>query len=554
MRVWYVLSFMGWDELRKLASVLGVALPTTKQEAMLSLSEYLQTEAGFGKTYARLETREKLWLQLFLFGMQSDGYSLFFPKSMLYSWFIDDIDQRKEAELVLLQLQRLGFLGKSHNWYASESFEFADELLPFLIQRLYEEHFVHHSEVIGDVQIIQQLGITFSRDTARFLSLMLKKPVGFTKNNVIYKREVTKVLSFFRTANTMQLDGAGAWEGVHGAIVMAVKLLVGQQLVRLEEGKVTISGQQVEKWLQISEELLFEWMVALTNSMVKDRQSHLAELLMHWVRNGTPGEWVPIHAVFSPLETIGSEKANQEWMNVVDYFVIVASATGIIDYGISETSGLVVRISKWPSVEPKKLYVQPNLELLVPEEAPLALHFLAGQLGELKRADLMSNYQLNKERILQLCDRGWTYEDIANVMEMISETQVAPSVLKTIRDWVGSYNRAVLWDAMLIHFQDSEWFHAFIHDRRSAGIMAETIGDLAVIIKRSGEKTAREILADIGAPAPLAVRKPLVEGTSISATGSKTNRANAEALGRVTGSGLIELLRMKLSIGANVKK
>ncbi len=545
---------MGWDELRKLAGTLDVKLPATKQEAMLKLSEFLQTEEGFDRAYAMLDARDKLWLQQILFGMQSDGYSLFFPKNLLYSWFVDDFDKRHEAELALTKFQSLGLFGKSHNWYASESYEFADEMLPFLIDRLYDDLFNGIPNVKDEVEVIHQLGMTFSRDVVRFLSLLVKRPVGFTKNDVIYKREVPKVLPFFRTAKTMQLEGTGIWEGVNGAIVMTVRQLVNQHLIRLEEGKVSVVGQQVEKWLQMSDEALSDWMLELTYGTIKERQNYMAELLFQWLRHATPGEWMPIRTVFAPLEALGTEKSSQPWISVVDYFISIASTTGIIDYGISNERGLVMRIARRSIGASKKLYVQPNLELLVPEEAPLALHFLAGQLAELKRADLMSTYQLNKERILHLCDRGWTYEDMASALELISENPVAPSVLKTVRDWVGSYNRAVLWDAMIIKFQASEWFYAFTSDRRSAGVVIETIGDLAVIIKRSGEKTAREILADGGAPAPLAVRKPVVEGATIPGAGLKMNKANAEALSRITGVGMLELLRMKFPVGANVKE
>jgi hypothetical protein len=545
----------GWRDLRNLANVLGqITLPSKKQEAALVISEYLQSSNGFKAAYLTLTRRERLWLQHFLYAMQTDGYALFFPKNTLYSWFVEDQVMRQEAELALMKLQELGFMGKSHNWYASESMEFADELLPFLYETLYEELFVNIEDVREDVQVVTQLGVTFSRDIVRFLSLLAQRTVGFTKNNVLYKREVGKVLSYFRSAKTMTMEGTGVWEGFPGVVVIAVKQLLSQKLIRLDNGKAVIQGQQVEQWLQLSAESLWEWMNELTYHVIKEKLSHFNEVLMMWLRHGKPGIWVPIQAVFAPLSELFPGTEVRRWEGLINYFVIIASTTGVIDYGVTHAHGLVVRIAQWPLQRVRGLYAQPNLELFVPEEAPLALHFLAGHLADFKQADVMSTYQLSKERILQLCDRGWGYDDIAKVLELTSETPVASSVLKTIRDWVASYNRAVLWDAMFVHFQSSEWFYAFIQDKRSEAIIAEMIGDIAVIIKRNGEKIAREVLADIGAPAPVEVRKPHVEGTAAAYAGSKMSKLNAQALSRVTGVGIIDLLRMKLSVSANVKQ
>ncbi len=552
MRTFNILTAMGIEDLRNLGRLLGLRLPTKKQTAVQALSEYLQSAEGFSTAYSTLTERERQWLDLFMSCMQTDGYMHFFSRRMLNTMYSDQPELREEAEAALTKLQRLGFMARTHIWYSSEGMEFADDLRVPLYEELYKRYF--HPVVVNDADVhsVTRMWRTFSRDMTRFLATMAVRPVGFTKNNVLYKREVPKVLPCFHSIQHMMLSGTGIWEGIPGAIVMAVRSMVAKKMIRIDEGTLMLQWQEIESWLWQDDDDLYDDMYDLVTGMLKENNHYLNELFIMWLNRANPGEWVPMQAAFSRLFELFQKNEETAWETVFNYFLIIASMTGLIEYGVTSEHGTVVRLAEWPDAQLRGMFVQPNLELLVPEEAPLALHFLAGQLGAIKQADVMTSYRLNKERILQLCDRGWKYEDLKLALEVVSETPVAASVLKTINDWMKTYNRAVLWDAMIVRFQSPEWFHAFMNDRRTKAIMIEPIADAAVLIKRNGEKTAREVLFDIGAPAPQEVRRPMSGGGAVTQSGNRLSKANADALNRVTGTGMVEALRMKMPSNANL--
>lgn len=548
MHVWYILSFLGMDELRGLAKIMAVPeLPDRKTDAAVLLAEQMRTAEGFARVYGTLCESERRWLEVFMFAMETDGYVLFLQKQQVYSWFQQQPTLRHEADAVLSKLQKIGFFGKSHNWYAGDSLECADELLPFLYPMLLKEMAVSLPVTKGsDAATVTWFGSTFAHDITRFLSLLAKRQVGFTKNNILYKREIPKVLPYFRSAKTSGLLATGAWEDVPGVIVIAIRYLLSHNLLKLDEGKAILQGQPLEEWLRQDQEQLRESMLAITLQATKDTPSHIGGVLIEWLRTGQPGDQIFLQQMFArwaqlPLPDV----LLRGWEQKVWVLISIATLTGIVDRVEDKASGMAVRIAAWRTVATQSsVVVQPNLEMLVSEDTQLPVHFLAGQLGDLEQADVMTTYHLNKERVLQLCDRGWSYEDVEKALTTISHQPVQPSVLRTVRDWMASYNRAVFWDAMLIRFEQPEWQQAFMRDKRAAAIIVEELGGIAVIIKRSGEKAAREILDDIGAPAPLRVRKPQAEGATMGVSGVKISKANAEALNRLTSVKMIDLFGM----------
>ncbi len=516
MSLSYVLMALGMQQLRKLQTLLDVkAASKDRNHLALILAERLATEAGFLSVWNSLSPLLQRVYMATLFEIQSDGYTLATPSVRLLptlkEYFIED---RNSLQGALEHLVGLGLLSREETWYVGEAYSLPEELRSVVIQQIVKRLLQEMPRAPlsaglneDDVVMVERYGRMFIRDLVRFTIYLTKYPLPLTKASIPYKREIPKLKNYLRTMQIEGIKGTGAWNAVPFAVIASVFVLEDMGVVDRSGDVVRLHGKALHCFIMLSDAEVREQLFQSLPRLVGGSHAHFMAVLSTWLRELPQGEWVSLDHALGDMLELQRLKQTPSWSQSLDHFIRITAACGLIDIGNHSDYGFLLRVPLWSDRHViDQFVVQPNLDVLLSEEAPSWMHFLVGELAELKRADEMSVYRLSRESVLLLCDRGWQMADIEHCLQTFSANPPGQSVMRTIQDWVSAYDRAVLWDALVVRFSTADVFHAFISDVRAKGCIVQTIGEEAVMIRRSQELQTRQILSEIGAPPPQEVR------------------------------------------------
>lgn len=548
MRLAIALMALDMAQLAHLAEQLRIAekLPATKQAAAVLIESHYATPVGFRRVWNLLDEYEHYVFGVALLAMRSDGYTHGAARSKLLPLLKQRTVPGRRPEDALARLAALALLAPTQIWYLGEGYELSETIAPLVYSTILEDLSTEVPEHVTPE--VATAGVReLSRDMVRFLSHAAKTPLGVTKSGSLYKREIPKLKPLLRCFELPAFRLGGQWEGVPFGVYLTVSTLQHLEVVGLLEGSCQLYGEALHDLLTLPEQTLFETIENAVQRGFGSGNVHLFGILRLWMDTSEPGKWA---ALIPELAKRYGDGGTPDWVAEGTTWIAVMAAAGFLEEGHHAEYG-TAPLCRRPAVSPLaarrpgRWVLQPNFELLVPEDAPLLLHFLAGQLADLVRADVMSVYRLAKDTVLRLLDRGWKPADIEACLSDCSATGVPNTVLRALRDWVREYERAVIWDVMLVRFQTPQLLARFEADARVAPVIVETIGDAAAIVQRSAEKRVREVLADLGATPPEAVRRPGEEERRPDGqrrTGANT-KANRLALQRLTGPAVRGLLQ-----------
>lgn len=548
MRLSYVVLNMPAIQMQQIADILLLGkLPKSREAATALLVEGMTSEEGFLRLWGELSQEEQRIYAITVFEMIGDEYTVGIAKSKLLYTLETSYGLSRDSVYALQHLLQLGLLSTMQVWYSGEGYEIPDLLLPRVVTTLVT--LMPIQTVDSDqVQVTTQTGSMFLHDMIRLISHVVKRPVLVTKSGVVYKRDLARLCTMMRSHDYITQNGPAEWSGIPYAIYLAFDVLRELQILRIAPGSLQVAGAALEEFLQRSPNNINEDLLTILQVRMRQGHTNVYQLLHAFVSALPADTWVPMTSAVAALLNIDLAR-KVTWGPSFVHFIEVMATCGFIDVG--EMNGRdVIRVAKKnPSVSARPGWViQPNLDVLVPDEAPLGVHFMIGQLAEIKQADEMSIYTLKKETILELCDKGWTIDDIEEAFASFSAVKIASAVERQIHDWVAEYDRAVLWDVLLIRFQTPVLQEAFLSHARAKRAIADVIGDQAVIIKRALEKEVREILNELGATAPTDVRMPAEDAVMVARTGRKRgslsmSKVDDLALSRLRSRYVIDLFR-----------
>lgn len=152
------------------------------------------------------------------------------------------------------------------------------------------------------------------------------------------------------------------------------------------------------------------------------------------------------------------------------------------------------------------LYVQPNLEIIVPEHVLPAIRWSVESFAELQQADTAFVYKFTRARLRQALEAGWTVSKIAAFLHQYSKIPVADNVVPTLEGWLGHYGKAMLWDVMVLKLEDERLAAMVKRDRGYARWVVASFAEDTFVIRRQEENQVRAWLEDLGMTVPLHVR------------------------------------------------
>lgn len=554
MRLEHVLLAMAPKQHKQLADILGISgLSKRRDEATMALFERLNTSEGFRRVWLHLSEEERHIYLLSIVEMHNDGYVVGISRARLLAALHTSYGiAMEQSGPIISRLHELGLFGYTQIWYIGDGYEVPVELAPWVEQECAQALCAGVAIDADEVRVVLAYGQMLTRDVVRLAARVAAKPLPLTKQGTIYKREIGRLLPLLRARDSAGMAMTGQLADTPFALHLCMRILENAHALLMREGTASMQAAHTTNLLRASQEQWDELIAQAALQTLNFGHAHVFRIVRSMMEALPPGQWYGIEDEMGKV--LGNADEERGWRLAVRHYLRVMALCGVVDVGVHAVHGEVARIRERikdaPSVS--AWVVQPNLEVLVPEMASPVLHFLAGQIGELQRADEMSSYRLTKQSVLQLCDRGWTAADIEQALQTFSQAPLAQSVVRTLRDWVAEYDKAVLWDVLLVRFTSASLLDAFAADPRGRKAMVDRVGDAAAIVRRSAEKTVREVLSDIGAPAPQGIRTAVDEPQSGDSKGRRGDtKANQIALRKLLSPDLVDLARQSvLSAGS----
>lgn len=430
-----------------------------------------------------------------------------------------------QGERLLQLFQQYGLALRVRHYY-QEAVVVPDAVWSVVVKRLAERTARTIEQASGprpSAQTTENYGLAVYHDLLTLLAAFAHDNVDVSQKGHVYKRTMNKLLPKLRSAEERfpPLYGEDMPRHFH----FLERFLERNSLVELE----TIAQVQLDSLEAFLSTSYVEWARVLMQHYYNSlhlRQYHLPVSLFHSVlyRLGRNG-WTDGQAVVDELSRL-----LHSWGLALDgklFDMLCWSpflAFGLMQHGRDDAGRKVWRwnplgleYAKRNMANPlpedtqyeqtlgEDIFVQPNLEIFVPDNVLPGIRWMVEAVAELKTSDSVLVYEISRPRIMQALEAGWSLNDIKSLFGRYSKNPVAPNVYQTIEGWIGHFGKAQLWDVMVLHTEDAavaEWIR---NDKKLARLIVASFSPQSFVIKRTDERQVRELMSRLGVQLPVRV-------------------------------------------------
>lgn len=391
------------------------------------------------------------------------------------------------------------------------------------VKTLHNISYISKKKQPTEIKIVEMYSLSIYHDLMTFLSFLVHENIEITQKNHIYKRTMQRMIEKFRS-----VEGrfpAMVNEDLPKHFLFLEQFLLRNSLVKFQ----TYAKLNLDAHLVFMNVPYSEWIAPLlafyhSNIYVAQHRQPLSLFNSVLMRLGHD-KWVyedDLQLVLTEQMKSWKVSLHEKDLTMLIYnpYLIL----GLIQRGqdsngrylwqwtpwgmeyirtIRPNAGLVHRLE---ALLTDKIYVQPNLEIIVPENILPAVRWIISSFAELKQADSVFIYEITKAKVLYALEGGWTYPLIRDHLIRFSQVPVAANVLKTLEDWCRNFGKAMLWDVMLIQFKDPAMAALIGKDKKLASYQIASFSDQAFAIRRSDEAIVRKLMANLGCPVPLLIQ------------------------------------------------
>jgi hypothetical protein len=383
--------------------------------------------------------------------------------------------------------------------------------------------YIHKKSQPTEIKIVETYSLSLYHDLITFLSFLVHENIEITQKDHIYKRTMQRMIEKFRSTENRFPEMLN--EDLPKHFLFLEQFLLRVSFIKFKTyARLNLDTHFVFMHIPYS-----EWVTPLlefyhSNIYVAQHRQPLSLFNSVFMRLGQD-EWVyedDLEAVLAEQMKSWKVSLNEKDLAMLLYnpYLIL----GLIQRGQDSEGRFVWQWTPWGmeyirKIRPNagignhlealltdKIYVQPNLEIIVPENIIPAVRWVISSFTELKQADSVFIYEITKAKVLNALEGGWTYELIRDHLVRFSQVPVAANVLKTLEDWCKNFGKAAIWDVMVIQFNDPSAAALIAKDKKLAAYQIASFSDQAFAIRRSDEAVVRKLMASLGCPIPLLIQ------------------------------------------------
>lgn len=312
----------------------------------------------------------------------------------------------------------------------------------------------------GEIKVVSATTMGIWQAMFHFLVTLDQQPWPLTRTGQISKRYAQKL------DVDLDLDpdalAQTKWRGDNGLPpwVQLLTDLAGElDLLEQEEGFLKPKPARFQKWLQLS------WgeMVSILYQAVRQ------ELVSRW-NDGEgywtimeilePGAWYSVKdLVMAKLSLCGQTRSREiELEKLSGCLLRPLRELGWIEIGEAQEEVCFRWLDVPPLTEevPEELpvYVQPDLEIMVPYSFPFSKRYQLAEMADFMGGDRYLHYEINENSIGRACRRGYSLEQILKLLKEWSCFPLPDAVRQQIGHWVQKFDGVLLESVVLVHTPD----------------------------------------------------------------------------------------------------
>ncbi|NJJ38980.1 helicase-associated domain-containing protein [Paenibacillus apii] len=292
--------------------------------------------------------------------------------------------------------------------------------------------------------------------------------------------------------------------------VLIIDLLLHLGLLVRRDQTFLPEGNGVEKWLGLSESEMSVLLHAAASRRYGRRTAadrHFRCLICrpeyrpgHWYSLADTVGWMEATGLALPGERPGLVEVSAAWLRCLAGF-------GWAEVG-SDTGGSLC--FRWTNSKPHpsvssesidpaeaRIIVQPDLEVLVPEETPYSLRWSLACFAELVQIDSMWSLRLTRERLERASSRGISPDEVIRWLEHYAESGLPGEVRAVLEQWGRDIGRTALTETLVLSCRsetDAEMIAG--HPRLKDGL--ERLGPRHFAVSQGRAELVRRELASAG--------------------------------------------------------
>jgi len=295
------------------------------------------------------------------------------------------------------------------------------------------------------------------------------------------------------------------------ALALDIGLCVGA--LSREPGRLAVSDRPPADWAGKSRPEVDAELLELATLRYAGREAKLHGAATA-LRGLKPGLWYKESEVRGSEEpgaadAEGEDDAWERWLGLMSSF-------GWLERAVESGSG--ERIVRW-TIDPSlpglrhgspaaeavpgegTIYVQPDLEILVPPEAGFDARWILESVAERTAADVVFAYRLTRESCHRANEAGWTFSELAGWLERQSGGPLPESARRALADWFSRLGRASVAEATLLRLADEEAAELVARDEKASGLLEERLSERVFVVRPGGAEALVRRLGELGYPA-----------------------------------------------------
>lgn len=315
------------------------------------------------------------------------------------------------------------------------------------------------------------------------------------------------------------------------ALALDIGLCVGA-LAR-EPGRIAVSDRPPAAWAGKTRPEVDAGLLELATLRYAGRDAKLHGAATA-LRGLTPGLWYKESEVRGNADSAaeGEDEAWERWLGLM-------AACGWLERAVvSDPPGAGERMLRW-TIDPRPpglrrgsaaaetapgegaIYVQPDLEILVPPEAGFDARWILEGVAERTAADVVFAYRLTRESCRRASEAGWTFSSLADWLAQESGGLLPEPARRALADWFSRLGKASVAEATLLRLADEEAAELVARDETASGLLEERLSERVFVVRPGCAEALVRRLGELGYPA-----------AAVPAAGARTAGGKPEAKDR----------------------
>jgi hypothetical protein len=357
-----------------------------------------------------------------------------------------------------------------------------------------------------------------SRGMAQQLFLLLwyadNYELTLTAKGTLHKKRLQKLAEIISLPNE-------PWSGIathytfseHYEVGFALLLDVSMRLglIRSEASMLSLDKLALHNWLDLSFEqqqlrlytlwkelfvLVPVWMqhsITLMEKMVAiDQEWSSVEQILHFLRDQ-----------HIPLDALGVKELKAL---LLERWLIPLHSSRWIELAVDGAGGHWFRwlLNVGPFTEEDdspssgSFYVQPDFELLLPPDVAPRIEWEAAAFAEPRSADLLRVYRITKESFHKALEKGYSGDNIAQLLQSHSIHQVPQSLMLTLQEWSKQYGKLTFCEVTLLRCVSVEMAEAIKNSTACQSYVEANLGEKDFLVKKDQAEAFRKQLEQMG--------------------------------------------------------